>query len=973
MVRRFFSFPRHARSLTCATGLLLTLFLVLALLPLRASAAELLVSLSSDRSSPQSLETAPLQDQVYIFVADANAVDQVRFYLDGTLVKTENRVPWDFAGTTPDDLAYAYDTRNLVDGNYQVSAELYQGGSVVQTLQGLMQVANQPPPEPGGEAGQLHTGWQGNPSGSLAVMWFSPLAGTPATVSYRRAGESAWAQASGTVSHSTADGQYLLVNLEGLLADTRYEFRAALAPDVWSRVYESYTAPAPGPADFDVIFVADTGLVGRLDGLATGTEQVILEIARRNPRLVLLGGDYAYFNTDKRYVTLERSIAAWFDQMSAIASRSPMMPTYGNHEVLLGEGFDTWVNYFVTPEGWNGRRMYSFDAGEAHFVSIFGLNEYEQLPQEALDWLSADLAAARGRGQRWLVPYLHAAPFSEGTNHSSALPLRDQLGPIFEAAGVQVVLTAHDQSYERTYPLVNVPATNTPTSDNRHCYGPEDGVSWLKVAPGGKLSNISLDFSPWRTSEPPAWTVFRNNTLHHFAHLSVTATGTLDVDVFGVEGDGSVPLQIDGVRYSFNGCAPEVVAQPRQVTLLAEPGEAVSESLSVTGGDGAALAFDISQVPGWLSLSQVSGVTPASIELVADASSLAVGEYRGILQITAGEDSATWVPVVLRVGASSYGLWVSNSPERTGAVPLEGAILQGEQYIFTSPDTDVSQVRFYMDDPTGTGVVTKTENVPPFDLAGTAADDTAYPYDTGTLADGGHELGARLTVSGGLEVLVSAGFMVTNDVPQLDATPGSVLFELTPPESLAQQNVLVQMTDGSNPNYSARSTAAWLGVEPLAGVLPETLVLTADASALSPGQYQADVVIEAGTGEQLRVPVSLVYDQPSLYTLAVSLAADRSNPVPLDGSSLSGEVYIFVPDIDGMKRVAFYLDDPDRLGSPIKVENRAPWDFAGTVTKPPRDAYGFSLAGLAGQHVITAVITDADGDEIVHGVFDVSP
>lgn len=973
MVRRSLSSTAQSSSDQWGQKLLLVLLLSFFFLPSRLVAAELLVSQSPDRSLAQSLEAAPLQGLVYIFVGNAAAAEQVRFYLDGTHVQTENRIPWDFAGTTGEDLAYPYDTGNLVDGNYQVRAEVYQGGVVVESLQGLMQVANQPPPESGSEAPQLHMGWESAPSSSLAIMWFSPLAGTPASVIYRVAGETSWKQADGLVSHSTADGQYLRVNLDGLLEDTPYEFRVALAPDVWSRVYQGYTAPAPGPADFDAIFVADTGLVDRLDGLATGTEQVIAEVARRNPRMVLLGGDYAYFNTDKRYVTLERSIAAWFNQMSAVAGRSPMMPTYGNHEVLLGEGFETWVNYFVTPQGWNNRRMYSLDAGDVHFVSIFGLNEYEKLPQDALDWLSADLAAAKGRGQRWLIPYFHAAPFSEGTNHSSALPLRDQLGPIFEAAGVQLVLTAHDQSYERTYPLVDVPATNAPTSDNRHCYGPGDGVSWLKIGPGGKLSNISQDFSPWRTPMPPDWTVFRDNTLHHFAHLSVTAAGTLDADVFGVVGDGSALLQIDRVRYSLNGCDPEVMTAPGQVTLLAEPGEVVAETLGVQGGDGASLDFRVSQIPGWLSLSQVSGVTPASIELTADTSGLEVGEHRGILQISAGPDNATWVPVTLRVGGSSYGLWVADNRERAGATPLEGATLQGDEYIFTSPDTDVSQVRFYLDDASGTGVVTKTENLPPFDLGGTAPDDTAYPYDTRRLADGSHELGTRLTLSGGLEVLVSAGFLVANEIPQLDATPGSVVFEITPPQYLAEQNVLVQMTDGSNPDYTARSTAAWLNVESGSGIIPETLVLSVDASALAPGQYQASVVVEVSGAEQLTIPVNLIYAQPSVYSLAVSLSADRSNPMPLDGSTLSGDVYIFVPDVEGIKKVAFYLDDPERLGQSIKVEGRSPWDFAGTVTKPPRDAYAFSLDGLAGQHVITAVITDANGEEVIHGVFDVSP
>ncbi|WP_188093651.1 BACON domain-containing protein [Marinobacter salinexigens] len=936
-------------------------------------AAELLISESPDRSAPQSLDTDPVSGLVYIFVGSAEYAEQVRFYLDGSHVQTENTIPWDFSGTTPDDLGNPLDTRDLADGNYEVRADVYQGGTVVENLTSMMRIANQAPPEAGGDARQLHIGWEVDPGESLVLMWFSPLAAPPASVEYRRSGESVWSRIQGVLSHSTADGDYLKAALDGLLPDTAYEFRVALADGVWSKVYQAYTAPAAGPADFDAVFLADTGLVGRLDGLATGTAQVIEEIALLNPRMILLGGDYAYFDTDKRYVTLERTIAAWFEQMADIAGQSPMMPTYGNHEVLLGEGFETWVDFFPTPDGWNGRRMYSFDAGEAHFVSVFGVNEYQRLSDDALSWLQTDLAAATGRGQRWLVPYFHAAPFSEGTNHSSALALRDQLGPLFEAAGVQLVLTAHDQSYERTYPMVDVPSLNNATSERLHCYGMDDGVSWVKIGPGGKLSNISGDFSPWRTPVPPDWTAFRNNTLHHYGHLSVTATGILNLDVIGVVGDGSAPLVVDRVRYSVAGCEPEVVTAPRQVTLLAEPGEFVSESLAISGESGASLNFEVTQVPGWLSVSQLSGTTPASIELQADTSALPVGEYSAILQVSVGQDTATWVPVILRVGGSSYELMVSDNPERAGAVSLNGATLQGDQYIFTSPDEEVSQVRFYMDDASGTGTVTKTEGRAPFDLAGTAPDDLAYPYATASLADGAHELGARITLSGGLDVLVSAGFMVANDVPRLDASPGSILFSVSSPELYGQQNVLVQMTDGSNPGFTATSTAAWLDVSPPSGSVPETLVLSADASELPPGDYQGSVVVRTADGGEIEIPVRLVYDQAVSYSLEVSMMADRSNPIPLSGATLSGDVYVFVADSEGMKRVTFYLDDPDRAGSAIKLENRAPWDFAGTDTKPPRDAYAYNLNGLSGQHTITALVQDADGEHVIHSSFDVSP
>jgi hypothetical protein len=41
---------------------------------------------------------------------------------------------------------------------------------------------------------------------------------------------------------------------------------------------------------------------------------------------------------------------------------APFMTTYGNHEVLLGEGFDDWHDRFPQPDesGLQGGRFYSF-------------------------------------------------------------------------------------------------------------------------------------------------------------------------------------------------------------------------------------------------------------------------------------------------------------------------------------------------------------------------------------------------------------------------------------------------------------------------------------------------------------------------------------------------------------------------------------------------------------------------------------
>ena len=163
------------------------------------------------------------------------------------------------------------------------------------------------------------------------------------------------------------------------------------------------------------------------------------------------------------------------------------------------------------------------------------------------------MQAAQSRGMRWIIPYFHVSPFADGKNHSSNLMLRSDVGPIFERYGVKIALSSHDQAFERSYPLRDVPATNTRTSTSLTCYTMADGTTYVKVSPGGKESNISGAFSPFATNPPPSWTAARDNTMHHFARLRVTPTD-IRVDTYGVVGDGTPPVIIDSFRYTTGTC-----------------------------------------------------------------------------------------------------------------------------------------------------------------------------------------------------------------------------------------------------------------------------------------------------------------------------------------------------------------------------------------------------------------------------------
>jgi hypothetical protein len=684
------------------------------------------------------------------------------------------------SGTTPATVTLTADADGLAPGTHTGRVTATAPGYTSDVLTVTLTVGQSGPPD------QVHLAWVGDPATTLTVVWRTLDPGAPSTVQYRRAGTSTWQTATGTLRPSGTTGALHQVTLTGLAPATAYEYRASGTPPTWSPIFRTRTAPPRGPADFDAVYVADTGLVGRLDGLTTGTQQVVDEIAALAPLLVLPGGDYAYFNTDTRFATLDAAIDAWFNQMQPVAAGAPLMPTYGNHEVLLGEGFDAWAARFPTPSGFDGRRNFSFDVGDVHFVSIMAVAERTGLSSATLQWIEQDILAAQAAGQRWVVPYFHVSPFSDGENHPSNLALRGQLGPLFERLGVKLVISSHDQSYERTYPLVDVPASNTPTSTSLRCYTPADGVTWAKVSPGGKLSNKNADFSQWATEPPPPWTAFRDNSLHHFARLVVSAVGVIRLDTYGVVGDGTPPVIVDSFEYRLDGaCPPEPGGGSHALQLSAQPDRSAPEPLDGATVGGNIYAFvgpatGVARVRFWLDDPQMSGPprqteNAAPWDFAGTASSGAANPFdtttvpdgthtiSALVELAAGGTEVLQATVtVSNDGAPPAGrtLLVSAAPDRSSPAPLDGSTQDGVIYAFVGPPGDIARVRFFLDDPQMSGPPRQTENAAPWDFAGTASSGAANPFDTTTVPDGTHTISALVELAAGGTEALHATFTV---------------------------------------------------------------------------------------------------------------------------------------------------------------------------------------------------------------------
>jgi hypothetical protein len=95
--------------------------------------------------------------------------------------------------------------------------------------------------------------------------------------------------------------------------------------------------------------------------------------------------------------------------------------------------------------------------------------------------------------------------------------------------------------------------------------------------------------------------------------------------------------------------------------------------------------------------------------------------------------------------------------------------------------------------------------------------------------------------------------------------------------------------------------------------------------------------------------------------LAVSLNADRSSATRLDGSTVTGKIYVFVRNSKRLTKVNFYLDSGRRTKRPpVTTDKQAPFDFAGTAADGT--ARAFDTSKLAdGSHTIRAVLRWSDG------------
>lgn len=167
-------------------------------------------------------------------------------------------------------------------------------------------------------------------------------------------------------------------------------------------------------------------------------------------------GDIAY-----RSGTNDQFQLALFDTFADIIANTSLWPVYGNHD----ERRWTYFRIFDLPENAEAggvasgtENYYAIDYSNIHFVMLDSQESDRSANGEMANWLKKDLAQ---NTKPWLIAAFHHPPYSKGTHDSDDAgdsrgrmrDMRENILPILEKAGVDIVLSGHSHMYQRSYLL----------------------------------------------------------------------------------------------------------------------------------------------------------------------------------------------------------------------------------------------------------------------------------------------------------------------------------------------------------------------------------------------------------------------------------------------------------------------------------------------------------------------------------------
>ncbi|MEM8933708.1 MAG: metallophosphoesterase family protein, partial [Acidobacteriota bacterium] len=340
----------------------------------------------------------------------------------------------------------------------------------------------------------------------------------------------AWGTDPNDLEHDVSDptlGTEHRVVLDGLEPGATYFYRAG---DLWDRIDPGVRrfATLP-PADLDrPLRLWILGDPGTGDRHAARVRQAFrTHVDGQPPDAWLVLGNLGFENgTDDE---IQRG---FFDMYSDVLATRPPWPALGNHDLKsTRDGAGPWFDAFELPSDAEAggvasgtETYYAIDLGPIHVV-VLDTASTAAAAKPMLAWLEEDLAAS---DRPWTLVVANHPPYSAGWRRSDdpqqtrLASMRNEVVPLLEAAGVDLMVAGYNPSYERSFLLHGRDAERDGLLDTGD--GREDGDGAYRKARGGPGTVYVVAGSGARRIE--------GDLDHPAMAVSLLRRGSLIVDVY---------------------------------------------------------------------------------------------------------------------------------------------------------------------------------------------------------------------------------------------------------------------------------------------------------------------------------------------------------------------------------------------------------------------------------------------------------
>lgn len=269
------------------------------------------------------------------------------------------------------------------------------------------------------------------------------------------------------------------IELTGLLPNTVYYYAIGSNSQIYASGTNLFfkTLPAEGSDDkYRFLVLGDAG-TGYIEQIQAKNAAIQYNGSNHFDGVLLLGDNAYQSGFDSEYQS------NFFDnKYNEIFENTVIWPAPGNHDYNNNIPFSPSPAYFDifdcptngeaggVPSG--TEKYYSFNHGNIHFISLDSYSVPRSNTGAMANWLIQDLQA---NSLPWIVVYFHHPPYTKGSHDSDnfffldgeLVDMRQNIMPILESYGADLILSGHSHSYERSY-LIDGHYGNSSTFNSVH-------------------------------------------------------------------------------------------------------------------------------------------------------------------------------------------------------------------------------------------------------------------------------------------------------------------------------------------------------------------------------------------------------------------------------------------------------------------------------------------------------------------------